>query len=438
MLLNQSLIIAYSTPNYVLKDDFLLSIKDIGVEDTIINLFIDNELLEQGIVNAHTEFWIQAKINKLKNLIKVLTENKNNDKYKYFISSDCDIWFLKENISEWDSLQEFIDISEKDVFFMKEDEQKDGKGGFNINTGFFIIKNNNSLLSIINFFNFIFYKINIIFSSDHSSINEFKCELNFDYIPNQFVIWANHIFDNKKSLFHHPVCCNNISSKKTQILQIKKKFQIYTKTFQIIIAKYKEDIEWINYLDKSKVIIYDKSDFPLKCAISRPNIGRDPETLFYHIIQNYENLPDFLIFMQGNPFPHFVDKIEKENLSNKLFEILEENIITLYGLFSYLVEENIQHFHNSMKFSEYFSYFFKNPCPPIIHFIPGCQYVLSKKNILARPKHFYQKIHDMIINSKILTENQAHYQENEFDPNSISVWCLERLLFYIFNPEYIV
>jgi hypothetical protein len=60
---------------------------------------------------------------------------------------------------------------------------------------------------------------------------------------------------------------------------------------------------------------------------------------------------------------------------------------------------------------------------------------LSKKNILARPKKFYEKIHDMIINSTIVTFEQSHYQENEFDTNSINVWCLERLLFYIFNFE---
>lgn len=41
----------------------------------------------------------------------------------------------------------------------------------------------------------------------------------------------------------------------------------------------------------------------------------------------------------------------------------------------------------------------------------------------------------MIINSTIVTFEQGHYQENEFDTNSINVWCLERLLFYIFNFE---
>lgn len=31
---------------------------------------------------------------------------------------------------------------------------------------------------------------------------------------------------------------------------------IYSKTYQIVVAKYKEDIEWITYLDKSKVYIW--------------------------------------------------------------------------------------------------------------------------------------------------------------------------------------
>ena len=70
-----------------------------------------------------------------------------------------------------------------------------------------------------------------------------------------------------------------------------------------VIAKYKEDINWIKKL-KHKVTIYDKSDFPVEGSIKLKNVGREGETFLYHIVKNYDNLDDVTVFLQGNPFEH--------------------------------------------------------------------------------------------------------------------------------------
>ena len=62
----------------------------------------------------------------------------------------------------------------------------------------------------------------------------------------------------------------------------------------------------------SNVFIYNKGE-KLDNTIVLPNIGRC-HTYFKHIVDNYHNLTDFIIFLQGNPFDHSPNIIN--NLNN--------------------------------------------------------------------------------------------------------------------------
>ena len=75
----------------------------------------------------------------------------------------------------------------------------------------------------------------------------------------------------------------------------------------VIIAHYKEDLSWVdNYFpEEFKIYIYSKSD--QKPNVKREfkhkileNVGRCDHTYLYHIINNYENLSDFNIFITGS------------------------------------------------------------------------------------------------------------------------------------------
>lgn len=205
------------------------------------------------------------------------------------------------------------------------------------------------------------------------------------------------------------------------------------KSYNIVVAKYKENIDWINELDKSKIVIYNKSDVVMEHAISRPNIGRDPETFLYHIIQNYENLPDYLFFLQGNPFDH--SNVNKYELQQKIHEIITSNEqIDVIPFFTHIHVEHHEQFP-SLKTREYYSLFFKGNIPDKLQFAAGCQYIVSKKNILNRPKNFYEKMHNIICNCQIVDVNIACYGTYNFDCNSMNVWTLERLLLYIFTDN---
>ena len=75
----------------------------------------------------------------------------------------------------------------------------------------------------------------------------------------------------------------------------------------VIIAHYKEDLSWIdNYFPEYfKIYIYSKSDHKLNVKRNfihetLKNVGRCDHTYLYHIINNYENLSDFNIFITGS------------------------------------------------------------------------------------------------------------------------------------------
>jgi hypothetical protein len=224
MFLQKCLIIAYSSPGYSLTSDFLKSLKDIGVSSSNINLYIDYSLKEEEkkTINkdAFTNFWKICIINKVKNLIKVLKENINNNEYKYFISSDCDIIYLRKNLNKWFNLENYINSTNNDIYFMREDISHF------INAGFYIIKNNENLLDTISFFINIYTQLtsisicNVNNLVDQDLINKQLHLVNFNYIPNEYVIWGIKIYDISNSLIHHAVCETNCSSKKIQINHI--------------------------------------------------------------------------------------------------------------------------------------------------------------------------------------------------------------------------
>jgi len=80
----------------------------------------------------------------------------------------------------------------------------------------------------------------------------------------------------------------------------------------VIITRYNEKIDWINYIIDSvdQIIVYNKGTNddlfkeyqpPPKVIIKRlPNIGRIDHTIVYHILENWENLPDTIISLPAS------------------------------------------------------------------------------------------------------------------------------------------
>jgi hypothetical protein len=86
-----------------------------------------------------------------------------------------------------------------------------------------------------------------------------------------------------------------------------------------VIARYNEDLSWVQYLD-TDVIIYNKGetfefDIP---RLDVDNFGRESETFCRFILDWYDKLSEYdaCVFLQGDPSGHSIDPIQIINTYN--------------------------------------------------------------------------------------------------------------------------
>jgi hypothetical protein len=79
-----------------------------------------------------------------------------------------------------------------------------------------------------------------------------------------------------------------------------------------IVARYKEDVSWLKKL-KIPYLIINKGppiDDPNSISIENHIYGHEAHTYLWYIYNNYDNLPNKIIFLQGDPFDHQPQIIE--------------------------------------------------------------------------------------------------------------------------------
>jgi len=185
--------------------------------------------------------------------------------------------------------------------------------------------------------------------------------------------------------------------------------------FTIVIARYNENIEWTKQFPN--VIIYNKGE-KLKDTFNEillNNVGREGHTYYKYICDNYDNLDDYTIFLQGNPFDHSPNIIS--NL-NKFINNKELNIDFEF-LSEYILNCNLRgcpHHHGLPLIDIYEKLFNVRKTDMDFHFGAGAQFIVSKKAILNRPKEYYLNIVEILQN----------------DINPIEGYVIERLHQFIF------
>jgi GR25 family glycosyltransferase involved in LPS biosynthesis len=186
---------------------------------------------------------------------------------------------------------------------------------------------------------------------------------------------------------------------------------------KIVVARYNENIDWTTQF--SNLLIYNKGTrLGIFNEILLDNVGREGHTYYKYIYDNYYNLNDYTIFLQGNPFdhsPNIIQNLKKYIYKNNLdldFEFLSETISNCnlsgcklhYKLELKTVYEKIFNIkRDTMEFQ----------------FGQGSQFIVSKTQILSRPREFYLNI------VKIL----------DYDKNPIEGYVIERFHKLIFANE---
>jgi hypothetical protein len=173
-------------------------------------------------------------------------------------------------------------------------------------------------------------------------------------------------------------------------------------TIKIVVARYNEDIEWINQF-QSISVIYNKGnklETPLICnEVLLDNVGREGHTYYKYICDNYDNLEKYTIFLQGNPFDHSPNIIS--NLNKYIHDTQLNNDFEFEFLSEKIFDCNLSgcHYHYDLPLIDvYETLFMERKKDMDFQFGAGGQFIVSKSLILNKPKEFYQKIVDMLQN----------------------------------------
>jgi len=205
-----------------------------------------------------------------------------------------------------------------------------------------------------------------------------------------------------------------------------------------ILSRYNEDYSWIeNYTQD--YLIYNKGESILNNSkiINIENIGGNQRDIAKFSFENYDNLPDIMIFTQAFPFDHCRQDIFDNLIQNTEFTPLEYYGNTPangweqrdeFGGFKEINNNWYIYTHNSTynltckynSFDEFMNKYFDNYNHlDFIRFAPGSQYLITKKEILQYPRYFW----------KCLMEELT-------TKNSTEAHIVERSLYYIFNGNY--
>lgn len=205
-----------------------------------------------------------------------------------------------------------------------------------------------------------------------------------------------------------------------------------------ILSRYNEDYSWIEEYTED-YLIYNKGNPILDNPkiINTENIGGNQRDIAKFAYENYENLPDIMIFIQSFPFDHCKKEIFDELIKNTEFTALEyygntpanaweardEN-----GGFKEINNDWYISAHNKTynltcrysSFDELMNKYFEDYSHiGYIRFAPGSQYLITKKEILQYPKYFWK-----------------YFMEELTTKNSTEAHIIERSLWYVLNGSY--
>jgi hypothetical protein len=183
---------------------------------------------------------------------------------------------------------------------------------------------------------------------------------------------------------------------------------------KIVIAKYLEDVSWINQMDGYDIFIINKNPQEYgKYQMDLPNEGRESHTYLNYIIKYYDELDEYTCFLQGKPFDHLVESRTDHSFFLNLIKNFkyDRDFIGLGDLHTETVNPPSV---REARFDLLKDIIINIPSEKITFNCSG-QFIVSKKNIHKHTKDFYVEL------------LKRHYMFWEIP------WTLERLWGVIFS-----
>lgn len=159
---------------------------------------------------------------------------------------------------------------------------------------------------------------------------------------------------------------------------------------KLVVARYNENLAWLDALE-FPAIVYNKGEniqtYRKDIEIVKlPNVGREQYTFYYHIYHNYDNLDDYNVFLQGDPFPHVWGEV-LEGLSPNDFEAI--------GWMKVDALDHAKRFDLKVPIEKAVAFLELPSFDWNYQFTAGGQFMASKEVLQKYPKSFYKNILDM-------------------------------------------
>lgn len=163
------------------------------------------------------------------------------------------------------------------------------------------------------------------------------------------------------------------------------------KDTNIIVTRYDEGLSWVKpYLNHCVIYNKGKDDLPYQ-SIKLPNIGLEHHSWVYHIVTNYDFLPNYLIFLQGSPHYHFIGNVEKfldcflNRERRKNIQVEDFDYIPLTDWYT------TEHVNCTELVETYVELFGKEPEFQKVEYATCGQFCVSSERIRHYSKSFYEK-----------------------------------------------
>lgn len=151
---------------------------------------------------------------------------------------------------------------------------------------------------------------------------------------------------------------------------------------EVVVARYNEDINWVKELNYN-VTVYNKNvEDNDVFSNNLPNVGREGHTFFHHIVTNYDNLPEYIAFVQGNPHDHCSDVINIINNFDFKTEFKPLGVLHELTMEYEAINQQVESYAKTIGFDITYP----------IYMTPGAQYIISRRLIKNKPLSYYQKI----------------------------------------------
>lgn len=179
---------------------------------------------------------------------------------------------------------------------------------------------------------------------------------------------------------------------------------------KIIVARYDENINWLIPLE-NYCIIYNKGQkLNLKNEIMMDNVGRETDTYLNYIINNYDNLPEVMAFIQGKLSDiRGADDIRIViQMINEAFQYKKSKAYRVYHSTSvnkgnwdpYWNKKNdgLYYLHDNYKdnkrvgFKDWFTEHIKKEYPNPIHLYCNGIFAVHKDLILKHSREYYKNL----------------------------------------------